>query len=103
MFIYLNTNIMFTIITIAFLSLGLINNINYYRIDYNNKFSGKVQVVEEKTYSKIVSFKGKRFYLQELDPKYSLGDNVYIEGELIEGVDKDKGILGTLKVQRRKF
>lgn len=102
MFIYLNTNIMFTIITIVFFSVGLINNINYYRIDYN-KFSGKVQVVEEKTYSKIVSFKGKRFYLQEGDSKYSLGDNVYIEGELIEGVDKDKGILGTLKVQKAKI
>lgn len=102
-FIYVNTNLAFTIIVIIFFALGLINNIIYYNIGSNDKFVGKVQVVEEKSYYKIGTFNGKRIYLQGGNLKYSLGDNIYVEGEFQKNVDKEKGIVGSLSVKKAKL
>ncbi|MDS0524074.1 ComEC/Rec2 family competence protein [Clostridium sp. SHJSY1] len=101
-FVYINTNSIFTIIIILFFALGLVNNISYYNISSSNKFSGKVQVIEEKSYSKIGTFNGKRMYLQGENSKYSLGDNIYVEGDFEKEVDKEKGIVGTLSVKNVK-
>jgi competence protein ComEC len=102
MFVYVNTNSIFTIITVLFFVLGLVNNISYYKINNNSRFCGKVQVVEEKSYKKIGDLNGKRIYLQGKDSKYSLGDNLYVEGELKEEIDKEKGIVGALSIHRSK-
>ncbi|MBD7909808.1 ComEC/Rec2 family competence protein [Clostridium cibarium] len=99
-FTFFKSNMMFTIIVVAFFLLSLVDNVAYYKINFSNSFSGKVQIVEVKSYSKIATYKGKRFYLQGEGSKYKQGNNIYVEGELTKGIDKDKGILGSITVKK---
>lgn len=99
-FILFSTNKCFTIFIVIIFLIGIGININYYNVNINKNFIGKIRVIENKSYYKIISFKGKRLYIQDFQGE--LGEKFIIKGIFTKGVDREKGIIGNIKVNSSK-
>lgn len=99
-FILFSTNKYFTIFIVIIFLIGIGININYYNVNINKNFIGKIRVIENKSYYKIISFKGKRLYIQDFQGE--LGEKFIIKGIFTKGVDREKGIIGNIKVNSSK-
>lgn len=100
LFILFSTNKTFTIFIVIIFLIGIGININYYNTNINKNFSGEVRVTENKSYYKIISFKGKRLYIQDFQGE--LGEKFIIKGIFTKEVDREKGIIGNIKVNSSK-
>lgn len=99
-FILFSTNKCFTIFIVIIFLIGIGININYYNVNINKNFIGKIRVIENKSYYKIISFKGKRLYIQDFQGE--LGEKFIIKGIFTKEVDREKGIIGNIKVNSSK-
>lgn len=99
-FILFSTNKYFTIFIVIIFLIGIGININYYNVNINKNFIGKIRVIENKSYYKIISFKGKRLYIQDFQGE--LGEKFIIKGIFTKEVDREKGIIGNIKVNSSK-
>lgn len=99
-FILFSTNKCFTIFIVIIFLIGIGININYYNVNINKNFIGEIRVIENKSYYKIISFKGKRLYIQDFQGE--LGEKFIIKGIFTKGVDREKGIIGNIKVNSSK-
>ena len=99
-FILFSTNKTFTIFIVIIFLIGIGININYYNTNINKNFSGEVRVTENKSYYKIISFKGKRLYIQDFQGE--LGEKFIIKGIFTKEVDREKGIIGNIRVNSSK-
>lgn len=99
-FILFSTNKYFTIFIVIIFLIGIGININYYNVNINKNFIGEIRVVENKSYYKIISFKGKRLYIQDFQGE--LGEKFIIKGIFTKEVDREKGIIGNIKVNSSK-
>lgn len=99
-FILFSTNKTFTIFIVIIFLIDIGININYYNTNINKNFSGEVRVTENKSYYKIISFKGKRLYIQDFQGE--LGEKFIIKGIFTKEVDREKGIIGNIKVNSSK-
>ena len=95
-FILFSTNKCFTIFIVIIFLIGIGININY----INKNFIGEIRVIENKSYYKIISFKGKRLYIQDFQGE--LGEKFIIKGIFTKEVDREKGIIGNIKVNSSK-
>ena len=99
-FILFSTNKCFTIVIVIIFLIGIGININYYNVNINKNFIGEIRVIENKSYYKIISFKGKRLYIQDFQGE--LGEKFIIKGIFTKEVDREKGIIGNIKVNSSK-
>ena len=99
-FILFSTNKCFTIFIVIIFLIGIGININYYNVNINKNFIGEIRVIENKSYYKIISFKGKRLYIQDFQGE--LGEKFIIKGIFTKEVDREKGIIGNIKVNSSK-
>ena len=99
-FILFSTNKSFTIFIVIIFLIGIGININYYNVNINKNFIGEIRVIENKSYYKIISFKGKRLYIQDFQGE--LGEKFIIKGIFTKEVDREKGIIGNIKVNSSK-
>lgn len=99
-FILFSTNKYFTIFIVIIFLIGIGININYYNVNINKNFIGEIRVIENKSYYKIISFKGKRLYIQDFQGE--LGEKFIIKGIFTKEVDREKGIIGNIKVNSSK-
>ena len=99
-FILFSTNKSITIFIVIIFLIGIGININYYNVNINKNFIGEIRVVENKSYYKIISFKGKRLYIQDFQGE--LGEKFIIKGIFTKEVDREKGIIGNIKVNSSK-
>lgn len=99
-FILFSTNKIFTIFIVIIFFIGIGISINYYNININENFSGEVRIIENKSYYKIISFKGKRFYIQDFQGE--LGERFMINGNFTKELDRENGIIGNIKVNSSK-
>ena len=99
-FILFSTNKYFTIFIVIIFLIGIGININYYNVNINKNFIGKIRVIENKSYYKIISFKGKRLYIQDFQGE--LGEKFIIKGIFTKEVDIEKVIIGNIKVNSSK-
>lgn len=99
-FILFSTNKYFAIFIVIIFLIGIGININYYNVNINKSFIGEIRVIENKSYYKIISFKGKRLYIQDFQGE--LGEKFIIKGIFTKEVDREKGIIGNIKVNSSK-
>lgn len=103
-FTYLNTNLFFSIVIIMFFILGILNNINYYSLDSNEEFSGLIKITERNNYFNIGETENKKIYLEgEGIKEIALGKEIYVKGNFLYSKDIERGILGTLKIEKIYF
>lgn len=94
-FIYVisDTNIYFGIIVAIFFTIQLLINHNYYNFTIEDKVQGEINIVDKKDYYTIGAYKGRKFYLEEVDIPINLEDKIYFKGEFIKETDKEKVLL----------
>ena len=85
---------------IIFFSLGVIGNLLYYNLASKEDFSGKVRIKEQKAYYTLAEYNGRRVYLDYENYKFNINENYYVKGEFLKEVKVDKGIVGTIKVEK---
>ena len=100
-FIYLfrETNIVFSMLILLFFILGVFININYYNDNIPENFVSKIRLVEAKSYYKIGEVNGRKVYLDGEGLNLTLGQECYIKGNFQAGIDKEKGIVGTVTAE----
>ena len=103
-FIYVifDTNIYFGIIIIIFFILQWMINYNYYNLSLGNNIEGEIKIVEKNGYYIICDYKGRNFNIEGNIASLNVGDRIYINGHFIEGINKEKGIIGLIKIEKSK-
>lgn len=90
---------LFTIVTLFFL-LGFFTFKIYFYSNFNaNKFY-KFRITEKKIYKSTASYKGKKIQIEGDISKYKEGENLLIRGNFSKETNVEKGILGTIKVNK---
>lgn len=101
-FIYVicETNIYFGVIVVLFFIVQISLNYNYYNLEIEDNIKGEVKITERKDYYTIGDYKGRKLYLEEVDLQIKQGDEIYFEGKFIKEFNKEKGIIGRIKVNK---
>ena len=90
----------YSIILIIFFVLSIINNFIYYNIDINNQKIFTVRITSIYKYSAEGKVYGRRVNLIGLDNKIVSGEQCIIQGRFKKEIDIDKGIIGSIYVER---
>lgn len=101
-FIFFSTNKIFTIFIALIFILGIGINKNYYNVNINKNFTGKVRILENKSYYKIISYEGKRIYVKDEAFQGEVGERFILKGNFIKEKDMANGIIGNLKITSSK-
>lgn len=98
--LYMYTNIRFLIIMVLFFSMGVLCNELYYNLEPYKEFVGEVRIREIKEYYTLAEFKGRNVYLDNKEYDFEVKEKYYIKGEFIKEEDIDRGIVGSIKVEK---
>ena len=101
-FIFFSSNKIFTIFIAIIFILGIGINRNYYNVNINKNFTGKVRIIENKSYYKIISYKGKRIYVKDKAFQGEIGERCILKGDFLKEKDMANGIIGILKITSSK-
>lgn len=98
--LYFKLKIKLTLIILLFFIIPIINNINYY--DLNLKKEEEVRIVSVNNYGYIGKVQKRKIYLSGKLKGIEAGDKIKVEGEFIEEINREKGVLGNYTVENYK-
>ena len=103
-FVYIvyETNIYFGIIVGVFFITQILMNYNYYNLKIDSNIRGEINIIDKRDYYVIGEYSGRNFYLEGLDTPLNQGDKVSFEGKYKKEIDKEKGILGVITINKCK-
>lgn len=90
----------YSVILIAFFTLSIINNFIYYSIDINSQKLFTVRIISIYKYSAEGDVYGRRVKLIGLENSIISGEKCIIQGYFKKEIDMNKGIVGTIYVER---
>lgn len=90
----------YIIILMAFFILSIINNYIYYGIDIHNQKVFTIRVISIYKYSGEAEVAGRRIKLIGLTNGILPGEKCIVEGSFKKELDMDKGVIGTIYVER---
>ncbi|MGL4774093.1 MAG: ComEC/Rec2 family competence protein [Clostridium sp.] len=99
-FLYKCTNKSFLFVILLFQGLTIGFNINYF--NYNISLNDEIRIVEKSQYNTIGEVKGRRFYLTNNIKTLNVGEKITAKGVYLNKEDKQKGILGEIKINSFK-
>ena len=88
----------FTIMLSIFFTIGIILNSIYYHMP--EEIDGVVRINKVTQYSISASYKGKNILLEYNKGKFESGELYKVKGDVIKNRDKNKGIVGSIKVYK---
>ena len=98
--VLLKSNFIFLIIIFLFFALSVFNNFNYYNLKIKEEFNGEIKILEVKSYCITGKFKERLINIEGGKNKFKIGDKVRVEGKFEKGLDFEKGIIGTIKINK---
>ena len=78
----------------------MFNNFNYYNLKIKEEFNGEIKILEVKSYCITGKFKERLINIEGGKNKFKIGDKVRVEGKFEKGLDFEKGIIGTIKINK---
>lgn len=85
------------IIIFLFLFIPIINSYNYYNLEVSGEIN--IRLTKIYSYGGYGNYKGRLIYLENNLNEFSLGDKIKIKGEFKEGLNYEKGLIGSFSIE----
>jgi len=92
--------IKFSFLIMIFFFVPIINSYNYYNINFSK--NEEIRIESLNSYGAIGKIKGRTVYLSGNIKEISSGDRIKVKGSFKKDIDREKGVLGSYKVDSYK-